>query len=337
MYRKLLSFSLIAAALAACGDDAKQNNTPQLACNDPAVAQNVRTLIQDALKNKARNYAQQDSRQYIDADKIIAAGSDLNIEITDAAADEGSGACRAKLSIGVPPAVLERSHANAPLVYGSQDVNTVLQRHTAEGGLAYNGNGVFSQNLRYKAAAGEGGVSVSLADDLNNAADAVSALLLPYGVKSHVLVDGRPVSREDALKQLKGEPVAQDPASLPQEIDPQGILDNNSASSVFDNPAETITPQDTQPAPGPAPSEVEQARSSHAAAESEINQVWNRMDQAVRKELVEEQREWINQKTNSCRQAAARAGDAAQAEYLQLQCSTRMTRERIQYLKGYSI
>ena len=36
-------------------------------------------------------------------------------------------------------------------------------------------------------------------------------------------------------------------------------------------------------------------------------------------------------------QAAAQAGTTLQAEYLQLQCDTRMTRERSQYLRGYTI
>lgn len=339
MYKKLLSLTLIAAALTACGDEQPEQKASKPVCSDPAVNQNVRTLIQDALKNKARDYARQDNRQYVDADKIIAAGSDLSIEISEAAPDGGENGtgCTAKLAVTVPFPVLELSHANAPLIYGTQDINAVLQRYTGDNKLAYNGNGLFNQTMRYKVAPEGGSAGVSLTDDLGNIADAVAAVLLPYGVKSHVVVDGRPVAREDALKQLKGEPVAQEAEPALLDNDPRNILDNNSASSVFGNPAETITPQDVEPDSAVAPEEVEQARKNHSAAESEINRVWNRMDQMVRKELVNDQREWINQKTNSCRQAAARAGDSAQAEYLQLQCSTRMTRERIQYLKGYSI
>lgn len=42
-------------------------------------------------------------------------------------------------------------------------------------------------------------------------------------------------------------------------------------------------------------------------------------------------------KISNCRQAAAQADRQEYAEYLKLQCDTRMTRERIQYLRGYSI
>ncbi|EGZ51288.1 lysozyme inhibitor LprI family protein [Neisseria wadsworthii] len=343
MYKKLLTLTLVAASLAACGDDKPKQNV-QLSCNDPAVLQNVRTLIQDSLKQKARHYSQNDNRQYVDADKVIAAGSELDIKLENAAAtNETHPVCSAQLNVTVPYQVLQSAYNNAPLIYGQQDMNSILQRHTGSGKTAYNGSGVFSQTLRYKATPGEGGVSISLVDDLNNTADALSALLLPYGVKNHVLINGKPVSKEEALKQLRSEAKdADEQQPSPFEHDPQSILENNSASSVFDfsdqqQPAETISPVDTHNTPGLSAAELDQARNSYDAADGEINRIWNNIDQTVRKELVDEQRDWINQKNNSCRQAAARAGDPQQAEYLQLQCSTRMTRERIQYLKGYSI
>ena len=52
---------------------------------------------------------------------------------------------------------------------------------------------------------------------------------------------------------------------------------------------------------------------------------------------MDEQRGWETKKQQSCRAAAARGADKADSQYLQLQCDTRMTRERVQYLKGYSI
>lgn len=342
MYKKLLTFSLIAASLAACGDDKPKQNT-QLTCNDPAVTQNVRNLIQESIKQKARNFAQNDNRQYTDADKIIAAGSELNITLDNAAlTDDANPVCSGQLSVTVPYEVLQAAHANAPLIYGKQDINSLLQSHTGEGKLAYNGNGVFSQTLRYKAEPGEKGINVNLIDDINNTADALAVLLLPYGVKNYVLIDGKPVAREDALRQLNGKTQTEEPASPPID-DPQSILENNSASSVFTPPqsaepaTEIITPEGSQSQQGPSSIDLDQARSNNNAADRDINQLWNGMDQTIRKELQNEQRDWINQKNNSCRQAAARANDMQQAEYLQLQCSTRMTRERIQYLKGYSI
>ena len=79
MYRKLLTITLTAAALSACGD--KPDNAPQLVCNDPAVLQSVRNNIQEIVKQEARAFAQSDSRQFVDADKIIAAAGDLVINL----------------------------------------------------------------------------------------------------------------------------------------------------------------------------------------------------------------------------------------------------------------
>ncbi|HEZ6008227.1 TPA: DUF1311 domain-containing protein, partial [Neisseria meningitidis] len=83
--------------------------------------------------------------------------------------------------------------------------------------------------------------------------------------------------------------------------------------------------------------EVEEARVQNQRAESEITKLWGGLDTDVQKELVGEQRKWAQEKISNCRQAAAQADRQEYAEYLKLQCDTRMTRERIQYLRGYSI
>ncbi|MDK4591722.1 lysozyme inhibitor LprI family protein, partial [Kingella kingae] len=57
----------------------------------------------------------------------------------------------------------------------------------------------------------------------------------------------------------------------------------------------------------------------------------------IKQTLVAEQRDWESKKNVSCRNAAAKGGNAAESQYLQMQCDTRLTRERVQYLNGYSI
>ena len=54
----------------------------------------------------------------------------------------------------------------------------------------------------------------------------------------------------------------------------------------------------------------------------------------MQQDLVDEQREWESKKRANCRNAAAKGKSATESQYLQLQCDTRMTRERVQYLKG---
>ena len=52
---------------------------------------------------------------------------------------------------------------------------------------------------------------------------------------------------------------------------------------------------------------------------------------------MEEQRAWESKKQKSCHNAAAKGENESASRYLQIQCDTRLTREREEYLKGYSI
>ena len=102
--------------------------------------------------------------------------------------------------------------------------------------------------------------------------------------------------------------------------------------------AELLSPKTTeQETPSPAFSDLERAREQNRKADSEINRIWGGMDKTIQQGMLAEQRSWIQSKKQNCAQAAAEADNPAQAEYLRLQCDTRMTRERVQYLRGYTI
>ncbi|UOO83279.1 lysozyme inhibitor LprI family protein [Uruburuella testudinis] len=340
MYKKLLTFSLIAAALSACGDDKPQ--PPALVCNDPAVLQSVRGNVQEIIKQEARAFAQNDARQFVDADKIIAAGSELLITLDNPAQEtrNGTNVCSANLRIQIPAAILSTAQTNSPLIYGDQTINQIIQQRTTGSTLTYDGAGVFSRTLGYTPTTSDGQTVINYADNsLTGTAQAVSAALLPYGVKSILIVNGQALSLEDALR-LRHQPFAEPPVATPADI-----LDNNAASAVFGQaaPAEASPPEVLSPvAPNNdevlfSANELEQAKNNNRAADEEINRLWERMDKTVQQRLLNEQRSWIQSKNNSCRQAAAQANSTLQAEYLQLQCDTRMTRERSQYLRGYTI
>ena len=339
MYRKLLTITLTAAALSACGD--KPDNAPQLVCNDPAVLQSVRNNIQEIVKQEARACAQSDSRQFVDADKIIAAAGDLVINLDKPAQEmqNNTAVCSGTLTIQVPAAALSSAQTNSPLLYGSQSIDQLLQQRLGGSNLSYNGSGLFSQTLRYTPTAGESGTVINYEDNsLTLAAQAVSTVLRPYGIKDILVINGQPVRREDALS------AASLPFPEPPMADPQEILEHNAASQALSAPpASAPAPEVLTPAAPPADevtfsaNDLEQARSNNRAADGEINTIWSRMDPAIQQRLLGEQRGWIQSKNNSCRQAAAQAGTTLQAEYLQLQCDTRMTRERSQYLRGYTI
>lgn len=231
------------------------------------------------------------------------------------------------------------AQTNSPLLYPDQTIPQIIQQRTTGTTLQYDGNGHFTQTLSYTPVTDNGLKAVNYTDNsLTATAQLLSATLMPYGIKDILIINGQPVNRADALNYLK-----QPPTEPTEALDPQDILDNNAASAMMGGtenatPAEVLTPAITNNEEITfSANELEQARINNRNADNEINALWNRIDPTVQQSLLSEQRSWIQSKNNSCRQAAATANTTLQAEYMQLQCDTRMTRERSQYLRGYTI
>lgn len=337
MYQKILALSLVALALGACSDDTAETAKSELACNQPAVVQSVRNNLQEILKQEARAFARNDSRQFVDADKIIAAGTQLDIALDNphTVQEGGKTLCSASLSIRIPTEIAAAAETNSPLIYGDTPIGDLIEQKVMGSNLSY-ADGRFSTTLRYLPDSD----GIRFEDNtVTTLAQTTSAALLPYGVKGIVVIDGQAVSKEEALRRQNGEAFAE-----PPQADPQDILDNNAASQFegiprdeFDGHTEVLSPDHRPESPELGQSDLDDAREKNRAAENEINRIWDGMDRSVQKGLLGEQRAWIQQKTRNCMQAAVSADNQAAAEYLQLQCDTRMTRERSQYLKGYTI
>ncbi len=154
------------------------------------------------------------------------------------------------------------------------------------------------------------------------------------------MIDGKAVSKEEAIKILQSKAAEEPPVAKAEDI-----LENNAASQASGVPpaagleTEILRPdgEEKQEQPSFSQSDLDNARSQNHQAEAEIKGVWDGMERTVQQEMLAEQRAWIQTKNQNCQQAAARADSPAQNEYLKLQCDTRMTRERTQYLRGYSI
>ena len=306
MYKKTASVLILSTILlAACS---KEEPKAALDCAQPATLQNIRTTIEDTLKQQARSFARNDNRQFVDADKIIAAGLELETLLEDPkeTEDDGKAICRANLKIRIPDTILKTAIDNSPLIYGNTPLSDMLEQKLMGSNLTFENN-TFSTTLLYTPDK-----------------------------------DGKPVSKEQAIKLLQN----QNPEE-PPTVDPQDILENNAASQAVgltddddNSDYEVLRPDRETPRnepPGLSQSELDNARAQNRQADGEINDLWGGMDSDVKQQILGEQRAWIQSKKLNCQQAAASADSAAQAEYLRLQCETRMTRERTQYLRGYSI
>ncbi|STZ77103.1 lysozyme inhibitor LprI family protein [Bergeriella denitrificans] len=346
MYKKLSAAALSLALLAACGDEAAKPAQAPLACDIPLAAQSVRNSIIDTLTREAKAFARSDNRQFIDADKVIAAATQLAVRLDNAQETrEGNEAlCRADLSIQIPNDIWTAAESGSPLIYGQTAIRELVAGKIMGSNLAHEGN-TFRTTLRYLPQA-DG--SITFKDNTPaHTAQILSAALLPYGVKSMVVIDGRAVSKEEAVKLLSAETYPEPPEAQPA---PEDILENNAAAhsegvpaaeddGVPGTEAEILQPGSSGQAEPPAlaQSELDSARIQNQRAEADITRIWSRLERGVQQSILDEQRGWLQKKQQDCLRASAQADNPAHAEYLQLQCDTRMTRERIQYLRSYAI
>ena len=128
MYKKTASVLILSTILlAACS---KEEPKAALDCAQPATLQNIRTPIEDTLKQQARSFARNDKRQFDDADKIIAAGLELETLLEDPkeTEDNGKAICRANLKIRIPDTILKTAIDNSPLIYGSTPLSEMLEQ-----------------------------------------------------------------------------------------------------------------------------------------------------------------------------------------------------------------
>ena len=322
-------------------------------CEIPALDSQVKQIVQDTISNNAKRLA--NANDYIDADKLIALAAQLNVTASNAQAGQMPETCQAQVAIAIPENLIKQAQTNAPLLQ-SEAPQDIISRHLT------GGNGTFSNHtlsfpLNY---AVKNNQFTPTDNNLTGAANLLADALAAYGVKDTLNVNGKNVSRAEALKLLKqkDQPKAEEasiPApqavppidNIPEPPKPEDLrkavpvpkteaLDNESASIPAKQQPEKLTPPVEKPNSVNS-KELDAAREANSKADQAIKSAWRKIDPQVQQDLVNEQREWESKKRANCRNAAAKGKSATESQYLQLQCDTRMTRERVQYLKGYSI
>ncbi|MDO5059063.1 MAG: lysozyme inhibitor LprI family protein [Neisseria sp.] len=341
--KTLMPVLLAAFALTACQPETPQHAS-SLQCGNPAVTEQMQNSLNQALKEQTRMFAAQDARGFVDVQKINAAIGEIAVTLNGAEqiGQGGNAYCQGEISIAIPENILSTASLNAPLLYGENSLSHTIHQRISGSTLRYNENGIFSQTLQYTPKTAENG-EISLfyqGDGLSAAYNALISALLPYGIKDFLVIDGKTVSREEALKtdNERGiEPAEETNAEneVSEEISEEASTEFASLSATEET--EILTPSENRSEVPFNDSDVVHARADNRDAQTDITLLWKKLDKTVQQELLDEQRNWIEEKNGHCRQAAAQAESSAQAEYQRLQCDTRMTRERIQYLRGYSL
>ena len=157
---------------------------------------------------------------------------------------------------------------------------------------------------------------------------------------------GKTLSRDQALKLLLNPPkpeAASEPAAKAEPVEVPTISENTDEGGSTDSDTPPAAPQKlTPPDSGNSKSRISRqdlnaAIDAHNQANDSIRSAWRNIDPTIQQDLVDEQREWERRKATSCGNAAAKGNSAVESQYLRMQCDTRLTRERVQYLKGFSI
>ncbi|MDO4998248.1 MAG: hypothetical protein Q4E16_06375 [Neisseria sp.] len=333
--RPLLSLCVL-AILAACQPQ-NQASTPSIAsCEHPAIQQNISKSVQQFIQEQAPRFVAEDPQQLLSSDKIFAALNEVSITLNHPSSDtaDGKNICRAELNITLPESLLNTIQANSSLVYPNQTLEQVLQQRNIGSDLRYNNNGIFTQSLQFiPQENADGSVSIQyLNSNLSAAYNALLTALLPYGVKDEIVLNGQKISREQALEKQQNQAI---------EVIEENASDNEIAASDASNiETETLTPQSNeqqQSQLAPSLNELNHARQANQQAQAQLQNDWQKLDSVVQTQLQSDQQNWQRQQKTQCQQVAQDNNDAVQAEYQQLQCETRLARERSRYLSDYSI
>ena len=358
--KKYTLLALAAALLAAgCSEKAPVDETAKLNCTHPALAEDVQSGLIKTIKGEGENFVRNDAREFVSGEKLDAAVSGLVVTVNDPRPDTSATGCTAQVSIAIPEATFRLAQTNAPLLQ-SDDPAAIINRRIQGGTASFQGLAL-SFPIRYSVSVDGSQQAAFTYNDssLNDGAHLLATVLLPAGVKDLLKIDGKTVKREDALRRLaNAEPeTASEPEAKPVKPleNPAPIADvlekkqEQAAEKPEDKPApppakaetpsakeaEALSPE--EPESRISQGEIDQARRAHASAGQSLKSAWKNIDPAVQQSLVDEQREWESKKNRNCAKAAAKGGSAAESQYLGMQCDTRMTKERIEYLRGYSI
>lgn len=323
----------------------KETAASALSCQDPAVAPNIRESLQKMVRDEALKIAGSNHAEFMDADKLVAAAGLLEINLDKIQQQDMS--CVAELSVVIPKRIMQVAQQNT-LILDMDAPETIIQQRLNKNGAIVNERGA-SMPIVYAATHQNQQFAITYKDTtMSSVSTAFAIALQPYGIKDMLKIKGKVISREEAIELIKNpKPAA---ASVPETAEkevptisqqPENKAPVAAGASVANQTVEAKPTAPAAPAPAPEPTiaaeKLAQSEQAHQNADRDIKQAWRKIDPAIQQNLVEEQKSWESQKRQRCLNAAAKGRDDSESRYLHMQCDTKLTNERIQYLNGYSI
>lgn len=292
------------------------------ACGSEQVTAQYQDIIRERLTHVTALRIQADYADLVDNARVMDGFAHSTVTLENAHRDDGTDEtaqrtnCRAQLNITLPPAVFDAAKNYAPFIYAPNRYETELNNVANINLVSRQDKGnVFTQMVSYTVTADSAGQQAAVTandTEITRIAQTLTAALLPYGVKDSVTVDGVPMPREDALRQL-----------VYPAADDKGM---GNAFNTLDSDTPIIQ---TASAAMAQSGDLKAAQNHFAAAQEELNTLWSKLDDTVRQSLAEEEGLWVAALNTRCAQSTS--------EYANLECRTRLVEERVRYLRGFAI
>ncbi|MBQ9602131.1 MAG: DUF1311 domain-containing protein [Neisseriaceae bacterium] len=339
----LLSASVL---ITACSNEpTQQQNTassPSESTQISCAFDDLNAQLDQTLQQQIKQSINQNNHQLIDKTKLAELVSQFRINTSNIT--ENNNTCSAQLSINIGNEILHLASQNAPLLKTGNPVD-LITRSLNNSNIRFDGQN-FVLPITYTVTNN----TITISDNnFNQTSNLIAQAVLPAGVKDMISVNGREISREAALNQLlqpkpvpKLEETAQNDETTsadetweddtPTQPKPKKEVDTDSSNP---NKPEILKPE---PALNViSDSELDNARQANRTANYNIKYAWQKIPPDIQQSLTEDQRAWESNKRQSCRSVATKGKSSNERQYLQTQCDTRMTKERVEYLNGYSI
>ncbi|MDF7676067.1 lysozyme inhibitor LprI family protein [Neisseriaceae bacterium ESL0693] len=342
-YRLIIGALVTTFAITACSKHESEQPVQTLNCDQPQLTDQIQRQLQQNIMLNARQFAQNDTRHFVDADKIIAAASQLTVKLQPSQADSNQAdqrQCHGQLTVTIPDAILQQAQTNAPLLFGQTSLSQQLSQQIQQTDIKFNDHS-FIQNLTYPAqnsTAASAPAAQATEVNLLPLSQLLQTTLLPYGVKDILVINGKTYSRADAQALLFN----QTPLSHEAQMASAVLNGNNSQSTLTQETDNSLNDSHQTPTDDPSQqtvsdNDLQQARDNQRNASNEMERLWQSLDQTIQATLTNEQQHWQTQRKQQCQKPATAASSAKEAEFNYLQCDTRLINQRLQYLRGFSL
>lgn len=316
---RIFYFIALALLLSACEWQVKpQHGRPAaLLCENPQLARAYQDNITEALNQILELRIKSEYPDLLETEKIILAFDQSRVLLSSAKGNQQDKekqliSCQAQLNISISPPVFDSARTYSPFVYTPNSYLREINSVATANAITLQNNTLI-QNVHYQVDT-QNPTTLSGTDnqEITRMAQALTTILLPYGVKNTVTINGVVMDRNDALARIlytAAEEKNQESQTLPN-------IDSNTQPTI-------------------SKEESTQIHNKYQAAQTHLHRVWQRLDETVRQSLADEQHNWSEGLALRCETDIN--NPALPSNEAQTVCKTRQIEERIGYLRGFMI